>query len=72
MCLMTVKNLESLPETRSLSSFWIGLILFDFSVQEKVDILNEKVERESLVNEKQGFDYPDFDPPPKVLKHKCE
>lgn len=52
--------------------FCFRLILFDFPVQEKVDILNEKVERESLLNEKQGFDYPDFDPPPKVLKHKCE
>ncbi|XP_054264669.1 WD repeat-containing protein 37 isoform X2 [Macrosteles quadrilineatus] len=42
----------------------------NISLQEKVDILSEKLERESLVNEKPGFDYTDFDVPTKVSKHK--
>jgi hypothetical protein len=50
----------------------LTLRLFFFSVQEKVEVLSEKLERESLVNEKPGYDCTDFDAPTKVAKHKCK
>ncbi|XP_046685011.1 WD repeat-containing protein 37 [Homalodisca vitripennis] len=42
----------------------------NISLQEKVDVLNEKLERESLINEKQGYDFTDFENPSKISKHK--
>lgn len=40
-------------------------------VQEKVDILSEKLERESYVGDKQNLDYIEFDVTGKTSKVKC-
>jgi hypothetical protein len=49
-------------------------ILYTFSVQEKVDSLNEKLERESFIGDKQSCDFTDFDnsSSKSLLKQKCE
>lgn len=49
-------------------------ILYTFAVQEKVDSLNEKLERESFVGDKQSCDFTDFDnsSSKSVSKPKCE
>lgn len=49
-------------------------ILYTFAVQEKVDSLNEKLERESFIGDKQSCDLTDFDnsSSKSLSKPKCE
>jgi len=49
-------------------------ILYTFAVQEKVDSLNEKLERESFIGDKQSCDFTDFDnsSSKSLSKPKCE
>jgi hypothetical protein len=49
-------------------------IFYTFAVQEKVDSLNEKLERESFIGDKQSCDFTDFDnsSSKSSSKPKCE
>lgn len=53
---------------------WFVTIFYTFAVQEKVDSLNEKVERESFIGDKQSCDLTDFDnsSSKSLSKPKCE
>lgn len=42
------------------------------AVQEKIDILSEKLERESYIGDRQNVDYIEFDATGKNSKVKCE
>lgn len=46
--------------------------LFTFLVQEKIDILSEKLERESCVGDKQNIDFIEFETTGKNPKVKCK
>jgi hypothetical protein len=61
-----------IPMMHPLLSF--VTILYTFAVQEKVDSLNEKLERESFVGDKQSCDFTDFDntSSKSLSKPKCE
>lgn len=47
-------------------------LLLHISVQEKIDILSEKLERESCVGDKQNVDFIEFDAAGKNSKVKCK
>lgn len=42
------------------------------TVQEKIEILSEKLERESYIGDKQNIDYIEFDATGKNSKVKCK
>lgn len=56
------------------SFYFICNNFYTFAVQEKVDSLNEKLERESFIGDKQSCDLTDFDnsSSKSVSKPKCE
>jgi hypothetical protein len=53
---------------------FVTTFLFKFAVQEKIDTLNEKLERESFIGDKQNYDFTDFDNTSSkgLSKQKCE
>jgi hypothetical protein len=53
---------------------FLTMLLLKFAVQEKIDTLNEKLERESFIGDKQNYDFTDFDNTSSkgLSKQKCE